>query len=328
MRRILPVVLFILLWSGISHAQAPSFGYLCNFTVGIVCGPNSFVGASNPLVVAGTFSASISGFTPGGTYANLTATASSASVALPAGVSVQLQNTGTTAVSCTLGVGSATATANQLVVQPGSTKSVVVGSNTFAACIDQTGSTSNVVVLAGGSGLGSDSGGGGGGSGGGGASTIADGADIAEGATTATAYAGSGATTTVGGIKGLYTQLAAILAAAQGPVPAGSATIGGVLTSPGSRTLVALSVSTVTTGGTAVTAMATGARTAGGFLQNPRGATIDLCINEIGTASGTTSAGSTTCIPPGVTYIVAPAAGAVSVITSDSAHPFSGISYQ
>jgi hypothetical protein len=95
-------------------------------------------------------------------------------------------------------------------------------------------------------------------------------------------------------------------------------------TSPGARTIVALDISTVTTGGTAVTALNAGHRTAGGFLTNPKGATIDLCINEQGAASGTTSSGALTCIPPGGNYNLVPAAGAVSVITSDSSHPFSG----
>ncbi len=95
-------------------------------------------------------------------------------------------------------------------------------------------------------------------------------------------------------------------------------------TTPSSRTIVPLDVSTVTTGGTAVTALTAGHRTAGGFLYNPIGATINLCINEQGTASGTTSAGALTCVQPGQAYNLAPAAGAVSVITSDSSHPFSG----
>ncbi len=92
----------------------------------------------------------------------------------------------------------------------------------------------------------------------------------------------------------------------------------------GARTSVPLDVSTVTTGGTAVTALTAGHRTAGGFLYNPIGATINLCINEQATASGTTSAAGLTCIQPGQAYKLAPAAGAVSVITSDSSHPFSG----
>lgn len=94
--------------------------------------------------------------------------------------------------------------------------------------------------------------------------------------------------------------------------------------SPAARTIVALDASTVTTGGTAVTALIAGHRTAGGFLTNPKAATVDLCINEQGTASGTTSLGPLTCIPPGGSYLLAPAAGLVSVITSDSSHPFSG----
>ena len=129
------------------------------------------VSASNPLPISGSFSATLAGFAPGGTFATLTATGSSASVALPAGTAVALQNTGTTTVSCTLGVGSAVALASEVQVPAGSTVFVTPGSNTFGACIDQTGSTSNLVVLAGGSGLGT--GFGGGGSGGGGGSSTA-----------------------------------------------------------------------------------------------------------------------------------------------------------
>lgn len=110
--------------------------------------------------------ASITGFAPGGTYATLTATNASASVALPAGAVVVFYNTGTTTVSCTLGVGSATAAASQNIIQPSAWMAFTVGSNTFGACIDQTGSTSNLVAVAGGSGLPT-------GAGGGGAGTIA-----------------------------------------------------------------------------------------------------------------------------------------------------------
>jgi hypothetical protein len=97
---------------------------------------------------------------------------------------------------------------------------------------------------------------------------------------------------------------------------------------PAPLTIVTLDVKTVTTGGTAVNAISAGHRTAGGFLQNPIGASVALCINEIGTASGTTSSGDTTCIQPGQSYTVAPASTAVSVITSDSSHPFSGYGLQ
>jgi hypothetical protein len=93
------------------------------------------------------------------------------------------------------------------------------------------------------------------------------------------------------------------------------------------RTMVPLDVATVTTGGTAVVALLAGHRTLGGWLQNPPNATVNLCINEFGTASGTASAGSTTCIIPGQTYTLTPSAKAVSVISSDSAHTFSGCGF-
>ncbi len=99
-------------------------------------------------------------------------------------------------------------------------------------------------------------------------------------------------------------------------------------TSPASRTPVTLDVKTVTTGGTAVTALSAGHRTAGGWLLNPIGATVNLCINEIGTATGTTSSGDTTCVQPGQSYNLQPSGNAVSVITSDSSHPFSGMGLQ
>jgi hypothetical protein len=96
----------------------------------------------------------------------------------------------------------------------------------------------------------------------------------------------------------------------------------------GSYTIVPLDIATVTTGGVAVTALAAGHRTAGGWLLNPIGATVNLCINEVAVASGTTSAGSLTCIEPGRTYALAASPNAVSVVSSDSSHPFSGQGWQ
>lgn len=100
--------------------------------------------------------------------------------------------------------------------------------------------------------------------------------------------------------------------------------LGFAFTAQAQQIVLPLDISTVTTGGTAVTAISANHRTAGGKIQNPVTATIDLCINEIDTASGTTSAGNTTCIPPGYLYRVSPSSNAVSVISADSAHPFSG----
>lgn len=103
---------------------------------------------------------------------------------------------------------------------------------------------------------------------------------------------------------------------------------GNLRTAPGSVTLVALDASTVTTGGVAVNALTAGHRTGGGWLFNPSGAAGSLCINEIGTASGTVSAASTTCIAAGQVYNLAPNTGAVSVIAADSGHAFSGQGFQ
>ena len=97
-----------------------------------------------------------------------------------------------------------------------------------------------------------------------------------------------------------------------------------VFTVAGPLTLVPLDVATVTTGGTAVVALAAAHRNKGGWLHNPAVATVNLCINEIGTATGTTSAGNTTCIVPGQTYRLAASPNAVSVVASDAAHAFSG----
>ena len=99
---------------------------------------------------------------------------------------------------------------------------------------------------------------------------------------------------------------------------------GNLRTSNGAKTLVALDVASVTTGGVAVTALSAGHRTAGGWIYNPPTATVNLCINEITTASGTTSAGSLVCILPGNTDVLTPSPNAVSVISSDSPHAFAG----
>lgn len=85
-----------------------------------------------------------------------------------------------------------------------------------------------------------------------------------------------------------------------------------------------LDANAVATGATAVTAMKPGTRTAGGWLFNPVEATVPLCINERGTASGTVSQGDLTCIAPGTPYGVGPGIGPVSVVSSDSTHKFSG----
>jgi hypothetical protein len=161
MRKALLATACLALFASSAYAQT-----ILNPVTPLVNGAPAFT-ASNPGNITGSFTATLSGFTPGMTFATLTAAGTSGSVALPAGTVVAFQNTGSATVSCTLGVGSAAALANEIQVPASSTVFVTVGSNTFGACIDQTGSTSNLVVLAGGSGLGTGFGGGGGGGSGG-----------------------------------------------------------------------------------------------------------------------------------------------------------------
>lgn len=210
-------------------------GSTVNGAIGLcLTATNKAVPCSDPSALAspvsGSFSATLTGFTPGGTFATLTATNASASVALPVGATVAFQNTGTTTVSCTLGVGAATATISQIQVPASSTVFVTPGSNTFGACIDQTGSVSNLVVLAGGSGLGTGFGGGGGGSGGGGVVTQPTAANlnalVAQGAAGGAAWlvTGTGGTFPVTGTFWPYT-LGQQLAANSVPVILPAATI-------------------------------------------------------------------------------------------------------
>lgn len=178
----------------------------------------------------------------------------------------------------------------------------------------------------------------------------------AAGTTADALYTGTGNTTLVAALKGLYNIAAT-------SIPAGSNSIGAVTiadgtdatlgskadaascattntlmacirqmdadikapaaTFAGSLTEVTLDVSTVTTGGTAVTALLAGHRNKGAFLRNPFTATSPLCYNSISTAS-TTESGSTFCIPPGQTAQIPPSPNAVSVVSADSSHPFSG----
>jgi hypothetical protein len=93
--------------------------------------------------------------------------------------------------------------------------------------------------------------------------------------------------------------------------------------------LAPLDIATVTTGGTAVTAVAHYNRLKGGWLNNPSAATTNLCINELDAAAATTTpGGNVTCIVPGQTYILAPSGNSVSVVSSDSAHAFSGYAWR
>lgn len=373
MKNLLLPLFLALAWAPVAIAQTALVIPACN-TAGYTTGTQQLT--QNPLGnlcvnAAVSVSASISGFTPGGTYATpLSVSGTSANVALPAGATVVVYNTGSVAAFTKLGTSNAvTATTADDQIAPGGWMSFTVGSNTFLAAI--TASSTTALNISGGTGLATGAGGGASGGGSGGTSSsygstfpltgtaigLTDGTNMISLKGSATlgafaniagwdgvalgapsAYGTSPGAVNVPGVNAFITNAPAVT------LNAGSAIIGkididqttpgttngvvvnsGTVTAnPGSRTLVALDIATVTTGGTAVTALNSGHRTAGGWIQNPPSATINLCINEIGTASGTTSAGSTTCIQPGQTYALVPAAGAVSVISSDSSHPFSG----
>lgn len=186
MKKILSLLALLLLGlaSGESQAQGVTRVYA-------TCGTSTWsvldVGRPLQLLTDGrlcinaSVSASIAGFTPNGNYTTLTATAaSSASTALPVGTDIAFQNLSSIDLSCVLTAGISTATTNKIIVRAGATVFLTIGSATTAACINQTGSASNVVALMGGSGLGSNFGGASAG-GGGGATTIADGADATQG---------------------------------------------------------------------------------------------------------------------------------------------------
>jgi len=157
-------VIVVLLAADASFAQAPPSVKLC-VQIGPLCVP---VNSSNPLPISGSFSATLGGFSPNGTYTSLTATASSSvSTSLSGlGTTVRFTNLGSGTVSCTFSTGSATGVVNNTQIGPSSSVSRVIGTFTSVACIDQTGSSgSQLVILEGGSGLGNDTGGGGGGGG-------------------------------------------------------------------------------------------------------------------------------------------------------------------
>lgn len=170
MRKALLAAACFTLFASPIYAQTPVLNPVTPLTG--TAGPNGSatpVSPTNPLPISGSFSATLSGFTPNGLYASLTATAStSTSTAIPTGsTTVRITNLGAGTVSCTFATGAATGLVNNTQVGPSSSVSRAVGAFDHLACIDQTGSSgSQLVIIEGGAGLGNDTGGGGGGSGG------------------------------------------------------------------------------------------------------------------------------------------------------------------
>lgn len=121
-----------------------------------VCDPSYPLNCAKPsnsgvLPVSGVFSATIGGFTPGGTYASLSVSGSSSRVALPAGLVVIVYNTGTNPAYITLGGNTAVATTGNDVVSPGGALALTVGANTYLAGI--TASSTTTLNISGGAGL-------------------------------------------------------------------------------------------------------------------------------------------------------------------------------
>lgn len=147
---------------------------------GPVTSPPSWtpVSATNPLPVNATVSASITGFpTTQTTGTPISVTTGGVSGTLPTGTVVVASNVGATnGAYCKLG---ASATTSDQLIPPNAWFAFTVGSATQLTCITSTSTTT--VNMVGGSGLPTGSGGGAGG-GGGGAVTIADGADVTQGA--------------------------------------------------------------------------------------------------------------------------------------------------
>jgi len=116
---------------------------------------------SNPGNVAGTFSASLSGFTPTPSYKQLTSSGtSSVSTAVPTGTIDVVYNTSASIAYCTYGASGVAATSSSDVIQANSWVAFTVPSGaTTIACISPSGNLG--INVSGGSGLPTGSGGGG-----------------------------------------------------------------------------------------------------------------------------------------------------------------------
>jgi len=162
--------------TGFLLAQGSTYnGYTCPSTQTHPC----FVQYGSTLPVSGSFSATLSGFTPtAGATATLSASGTSADVALPAGTDVVVSSpsTNTVPVFIRLQAGAGTAVTSDLPVNPGAAVGFHITTATHISGI--TAGTAATLQIQGGSGLATGYGGGGSGGGGGGTS-------VAQGSTTA-----------------------------------------------------------------------------------------------------------------------------------------------
>jgi hypothetical protein len=202
MKRLLLVATAALIASSaLAQTYRDSGGTLVPGFVPIEPGQGPLFTPSNPGVVSGSFSASLSGFQPTPAYAQLTVGTSSARVALPSGTVVVVYNTGSNDAYVALGNSSVAATIAGDVVKAGGWMAFTVPTSaTNIAAITSTGTTA--LNVSGGAGLPTGSAGTGTGGGGG---TVAQGtpASNASGAWwDQLAQSGSA----VGASNGLYVQ--------------------------------------------------------------------------------------------------------------------------
>ena len=167
---------------GVTGASAPGSATL----IGSIDGSDNLQGASatNPIPVTGSFSATVSGFTPSASsfrMTPLTVTTSDSSATLPTGAVTIVSNVGTTNPMYCNANGVAATTSDQLIPPDSWFAFTIPGGVSTLHCIATGGSTTANGL--GGQGLPTGSGGGGGGSGGSNASVGATGA-AAPGSTT------------------------------------------------------------------------------------------------------------------------------------------------
>jgi hypothetical protein len=101
--------------------------------------------------ISGSFSATLAGFAPGGSWAQLSVSASSSRVLLPSGTVVVVYNVGANGAFVAIGNSGIVATTGEDYIPAGGALALTVGANTYIAGI--TSSSTTTLNISGGSGL-------------------------------------------------------------------------------------------------------------------------------------------------------------------------------
>jgi hypothetical protein len=101
--------------------------------------------------ISGSFSATLAGFAPGGSWAQLSVSASSSRVLLPSGTVVVVYNVGANGAYVAIGNSGIVATTGEDYIPAGGALALTVGANTYIAGI--TSSSTTTLNISGGSGL-------------------------------------------------------------------------------------------------------------------------------------------------------------------------------